>query len=69
MINAKKAKKLRRFLRNVALDFRQREYDVALAKQVVVINDGIRRYETRIRISLNPESGRAVYRRLKPLWA
>jgi hypothetical protein len=68
-MNAKKAKKLRRFMRKVDLDFRQRSYQVRVAKQVLMqIGDAIVPQD-RLQMRLHPESGRAVYRRLKPLWA
>jgi hypothetical protein len=68
-MNAKKAKKLRRFMRKTDLDFRQRSYQVRVAKQVLMqIGDAIVPQD-RLQMRLHPESGRAVYRRLKPLWA
>jgi hypothetical protein len=68
-MNAKKAKKLRRFMRKVDLDFRQRSYQVRVAKQVLMqIGDALVPQD-RLQMRLHPESGRAVYRRLKPLWA
>lgn len=69
MINAKKAKKLRRFLRKVDLDFRARKYQVKVVKRVLVNVEGTLIPQDRLQMRLNPESGRAVYRRLKPLWA
>jgi hypothetical protein len=68
-MNAKKAKKLRRFMRKTDLDFRQRSYQVRVAKQVLMqISDALVPQD-RLQMRLHPESGRAVYRRLKPLWA
>lgn len=62
MINQKKAKALRRFIRITGLDPKHVLYQwVAWERR-----DGNHIPINRI---LHPESGRAVYRRLKPLWA
>lgn len=62
MINAKKAKALRKFLRVVNLPYNHVQYQWV----VQPLQDGTHRPIKRF---LHPESGRAVYRRLKPLWA
>lgn len=70
MINAKKAKALRKFLRVTGLDFRQAYYQVRVAKKVFYRDEsGILVPQDRLQMRLNPDSGRAVYKRLKPLWA
>lgn len=69
MINAKKAKALRRFMRKTELDFRQRSYQVRITKRVLMNINGALVPQDRLQMRLHPESGRAVYRRLKPLWA
>ncbi len=70
MINAKKAKALRKFLRTTGLDFRQRQYQVRVTKKVLIRTaDGDTVPQDRLQMRIHPDSGRAVYKRLKPLWA
>lgn len=69
-MNAKRAKALRKFLRVTELDPKQRQYQVKTTKQVLRrLDDGAVMVENRLQMRLHPDSGRAVYRRLKPLWA
>jgi hypothetical protein len=60
-MNAKKAKALRKFLRATGIDFRESRYNW----KVLVEGDK----QIPINRLLHPESGRSVYKRLKPLWA
>jgi len=60
-MNAKKAKALRKFLRVTGLDPRETRYN-----WVIRVEGDTQKPINRL---LHPESGRGVYKRLKPLWA
>ncbi len=68
-MNLKKAKALRKFLRATELDFRDTRYQVKVTKQVMVRINDMLVPQDRLQMRLHPDSGRAVYKRLKPLWA
>lgn len=60
-MNAKIAKRVRRSVRNLDLDWRQREYKILRRREVGTSK--VTSY-----VILDPNSGRAVYKRIKRLW-
>lgn len=70
-MNLKKAKALRKFLRTTGINFKDSRYQVRVTKRILRVDPetGAKFPEDRLQMRLHPESGRAVYRRLKALWA